>query len=198
MGWEFTWLVLFIPFSYWFMAAVLAPRFARTREMTLPAFIERRYYSRRARALAAVVILIATTVYIQAQVIAGGLIAETVFGIPAVRGMVFFTAILLAYTAVGGMVAVVYTDLLQLVVMVVGALVAAPMVFRLLDGPGPLFAAVEALRPEAFTLRVAPRGAAAHHGHLVPARRRGDPGEAGAPLRHAGPAGNAARTLPRP
>ena len=151
VGWEFTWLVLFIPFSYWFMAAVLAPRFARTREMTLPAFIERRYYSRRARALAAVVILIATTVYIQAQVIAGGLIAETVFGIPAVRGMVFFTAILLAYTAVGGMVAVVYTDLLQLVVMVVGALVAAPMVFRLLDGPGPLFAAVEALRPEAFT-----------------------------------------------
>ncbi len=149
-GWEFAWLVLFIPLSYWFMAGVLAPRFARTRELTLPAFIERRYYSRRARALAAVVILIASTVYIQAQVIAGGLIAETVFGIPPVRGMVFFTAVLLAYTAVGGMVAVVYTDLVQLVVMVVGALLAAPMVFRLLDGPAPLFAAVEALRPETF------------------------------------------------
>ena len=150
VGWEFTWLVLFIPFSYWFMAAVLAPRFARTRELTLPAFLERRYYSRSARALGAVVILIAATVYIQAQVIAGGLIAETVFGIPAVRGMVLFTLILLAYTAVGGMVAVVYTDLVQLVVMVVGALAAVPMAFRLLDGPGPLFAAVEALRPEAF------------------------------------------------
>ena len=47
VGWEFTWLVLFIPFSYWFMAGVLGPRFARTRELTLPAFIERRYYSRR-------------------------------------------------------------------------------------------------------------------------------------------------------
>ena len=150
VGWEFTWLVLFIPFSYWFMAGVLAPRFARTREMTLPAFIERRYYSRRARALAAVVILIAVTVYIQAQVIAGGLIAEIAFGIPAVWGMVFFTVILLAYTAVGGMVAVVYTDLVQLVVMVIGALVAVPMVFQLLGGPGPLFTAVEALRPEAF------------------------------------------------
>ena len=150
VGWEFTWLVLFIPFSYWFMAGVLAPRFARTRELTLPAFIERRYYSRRARALAAVVILIAVTVYIQAQVIAGGIIAEIAFGIPAVWGMVFFTVILLAYTAIGGMVAVVYTDLVQLVVMVIGALVAVPMVFQLLGGPGPLFTAVEALRPEAF------------------------------------------------
>ncbi len=150
VGWEFTWIVLFIPFSYWFMAGVLAPRFARTRELTLPAFLERRYDSRRARAAGAVVILIAATVYIQAQVIAGGVIAETVFGVPPVWGMAVFTAILLAYTAVGGMVAVVYTDLVQLVVMVVGALVAVPMAFRLLDGPAPLFAAVEALRPETF------------------------------------------------
>lgn len=156
VGWEFTWLVLFIPLSYWFMAAVLAPRFARTRELTLPAFIERRYYSRRARALAAVVILIAATVYIQAQVIAGGLIAETVFGIPAAWGMALFTLILLAYTAVGGMVAVVYTDLVQLVVMVIGALAAVPMAFRLLDGPAPLFAAVETLRPEAFAFGALP------------------------------------------
>ena len=101
-------------------------------------------------------ILIAATVYVQAQVIAGGLIAETVFGIPAVWGMVFFTVILLAYTAIGGMVAVVYTDLVQLVVMVIGALVAVPMVFRLLGGPGPLFAAVETLRPEAFEFGALP------------------------------------------
>ena len=151
VGWEFTWLVLFIPLSYWFMAGVLAPRFARTRELTLPAFIERRFYSRRARALAAAVILIAIIVYVQAQVIAGGLIAETVFGIPAAWGMALFTVILIAYTAIGGMVAVVYTDLVQLVVMVVGALAAVPMAFRLLDGPQALFTAVEALRPEAFS-----------------------------------------------
>ncbi len=150
VGWEFTWLVLFVPLSYWFMAGILAPRFARTRELTLPAFLERRYYSRRARALAALVILIASTVYIQAQVLAGGLIAETVFGIPPTWGMAAFTLILLAYTAVGGMVAVVYTDLVQLVVMAVGALVAVPMVWRLLDGPSALFSAVELLRPEAF------------------------------------------------
>ncbi len=150
VGWEFTWLVLSIPLSYWFMAGALAPRFARVRELTLPAFLERRYSSRRARALGAAIILIATVVYIQAQVVAGGLIAETVFGIPPAWGMAAFTLILLAYTAVGGMVAVVYTDLVQLVVMVVGALIAVPMVWRILDGPTALFAAVETLRPEAF------------------------------------------------
>ncbi len=156
VGWEFTWLVLFIPLSYWFMAAVLAPRLARARELTLPAFLERRYGSRRARALGAVVILIATTVYMQAQVIAGGLIAETVFGIPATWGMAIFTVILLAYTVVGGMVAVVWTDLVQLVVMVLGAVAAVPMVFRLLDGPEALFTAVEALRPGVFDFGTLP------------------------------------------
>lgn len=156
VGWEFTWLVLFIPLSYWFMAAVLAPRFARTREMTLPAFLERRYASRRARAVGALVILIATTVYIQAQVIAGGLIAETVFGVSPTVGMAVFTGILLAYTAVGGMVAVVYTDLAQLAVMVLGALLAVPMAIRHFDGPGLLFGAVEALRPETLAFGSVP------------------------------------------
>jgi SSS family transporter len=156
VGWSFTWLVLSIPAAYWFTAAVLAPRFTRVRKLTLPAFLEARYESRSVRAVAAVIILVATVVYIQAQILAGGLIANAAFGIPSAAGMVGFTALLLAYTVIGGMVAVVYTDLVQLVVMVVGVVVAVPLALRQVGGVESLFAAVQAAKPLTFTWRGLP------------------------------------------
>lgn len=151
VGWSFGWLVLFIPVSYWFLAAVLAPRFTRQREMTLPAFLQTRYYSRSVRALAAVIILVATVVYIQAQIVAGGLIANVILGIPMEVGMIAFTIILILYTMVGGMIAVVYTDLVQLVVMTLGAVLAVPLTLRSLGGLGPTLEYVEVVNPLAFS-----------------------------------------------
>lgn len=151
VGWSFGWVILSIPLAYWFMAAVLAPRFTRQRELTLPAFIEARYDSRAARAVAAVIILLATVVYIQAQIVAGGLIGNIVFGVPTAWAMVGFTAILLVYTVVGGMLAVVYTDFLQLVVMTLGVVVAVPLAIRHVGGVEPLFDLVHAVNPRTFS-----------------------------------------------
>jgi SSS family transporter len=155
-GWSFGWVLLSIPLSYWFMVAVLAPRFTRQKELTIPAFIETRYYGKGIRGLAAGIILVATVVYIQAQIIAGGLIANTVFGVPTTVGMVGFTTILLIYTVVGGMVAVVYTDAFQLVVMGLGALFAVPLALRQVDGLGGLLTLVESAHPLVFTFETMP------------------------------------------
>lgn len=151
VGWSFGWVVLSIPLAYWFMAAVLAPRFTKVKQLTLPAFLEARYESKKARAVAAIIILVATVVYIQAQIIAGGLVANIVFGIPKVSGMVIFTMILLAYTVVGGMIAVVYTDFLQLIIMCIGALISVPLAIRHFDSLSNLLSYVEAIKPTAFT-----------------------------------------------
>ncbi len=156
VGWSFGWLVLFIPVSYWFLAAVLAPRFTRQRELTLPAFIETRYYGRGVRALAAVIILVATVVYVQAQILAGGLIANVVLGVPMAWGMIGFTVILILYTMVGGMIAVVYTDLVQLVVMTLGALLAAPFALAALGGLGETLRYAEIVNPLAFSWKSMP------------------------------------------
>lgn len=150
-GWSFAWIVLSIPAAYWFMAAVLAPRFTRAKKLTLPAFMEERYYSTGVRRLAAVIILVATVVYVQAQVIAGGIIGNIVFGVPREWAMVGFTVVLIAYTAIGGMLAVVYTDFIQLIVMIVGVLAATPLAIRQVGGIEPLFATVTAVKPETFT-----------------------------------------------
>jgi SSS family transporter len=149
-------VLLSIPLSYWFMVAVLAPRFTRQKELTLPAFIETRYYGKGIRGLAAGIILIATVVYIQAQIVAGGLIANTVFGVPTTVGMVGFTAILLIYTVIGGMVAVVYTDAFQLVVMGLGAVFAVPLALRQVDGLGGLLSLAESAHPLVFTWETMP------------------------------------------
>lgn len=150
-GWSFAWIVLSIPIAYWFMAAVLAPRFTRSKKLTLPAFIEERYYSTAVRRLAAAIILIATVVYVQAQVIAGGIIGNIVFGISREAAMVGFTVILIAYTALGGMIAVVYTDLIQLIVMIAGVCAALPLAIRQVGGVDALMTSVSAVKPETFT-----------------------------------------------
>ena len=133
-GWSFAWIVLSIPLAYWFTAAVLAPRFTRTRELTISAFLESRYESLALRRLSAVVILIAIVVYVQAQIVASGLVGNIVFGISREWAMVAFTAVLLAYTAMGGLFAVVYTDFFQLIIMVAGVLLALPIAVHQLGG----------------------------------------------------------------
>ena len=112
---------------------------------------ETRYYSKAVRRLDAVIIMIATVVYVQAQIVAGGIISNIVFGIPTEWGMIGFTVILLVYTSIGGMLAVVYTDFIQLVIMIVGVLAALPLAIRGIGGLGPLFTYVQAVKPETFT-----------------------------------------------
>jgi SSS family transporter len=155
-GWSFGWLLISIPLGYWFMAAVLAPRFTRVRKLSLPAFMEDRYYSRAVRAVAALIILIAYVVFIQAQIVAGGLIANVTFGIPAVWGMIGFTVILLAYTSFGGMIAVVWTDYFQLAVMVFGVLAALPIALQQVGGFAELITLVQAANPRVFTWQSLP------------------------------------------
>ena len=156
VGWSFAWVVFVFPIAYWFMVAVIAPRFTRQRKLSLPDFFATRYHSDAARVIAAIIILIAFVVYISAQVVAGGLIANTVFGIPAQTGMVIFTLILITYTVIGGMVAVVYTDFLQMMIMLLGAVIAVPIVLRQVGGLDNLFVLASEANPVALTWEAMP------------------------------------------
>jgi SSS family transporter len=151
VGWSFGWVVLVFPISYWFMVAVIAPKFTKVKKNTLPDFIETRYYSKSARVIAAIIILVTFIVYIQAQIVAGGLIANIVFGIPSEQGMILFTIILLVYCVIGGMMAVMYTDFIQMMVMIFGAVIAVPLAIRHFGNIGDLFAYTQAVKPFTFT-----------------------------------------------
>jgi Na+/proline symporter len=79
-----------------------------------------RFRSRWASGLAAVAVLAGTVAYLGAQIQALGLLLEAIFGLRSLLGawsapaaMAVGVALVLAYAVAGGMVAGVYTDLLQ-------------------------------------------------------------------------------------
>ena len=77
--------------------------------------------------------------------------ANVVFGIAPTYGMIIFTVILLLYTMIGGMIAVAYTDFLQLIIMVVGVIVAVPLAIRQFGGFYELLDFARAVNPITFT-----------------------------------------------
>jgi Na+/proline symporter len=71
--------------------------------------------------------------------------------------MIGFTVILLAYTAVGGMLAVVYTDFLQMFIMIAGVVFAIPLAVSHVGGVDALFTHVQEVNPLTFTWESMPR-----------------------------------------
>ncbi|HHV79427.1 MAG TPA: sodium/solute symporter [Firmicutes bacterium] len=156
VGWSFAWVVFVFPVAYWVMVALIAPRFTRQKKITVPDFIAARYYSQPARVIAALVILVAFIVYIQAQLVAGGTVANIVFGVPLREGMIIMAIVQLVYTVIGGVLADVYTDFVQMMIMLLGAAVAVPMALTHLGGLSNLFALVQTANPVALTWKSMP------------------------------------------
>ncbi|MEM9293834.1 MAG: hypothetical protein AAGD01_19305 [Acidobacteriota bacterium] len=129
---------LFISMSLSFTAALLCwavgrrlRLLAEVREIyTVPDAVYHRYRSRRVQGLAAVAVVVGTVGYLGAQLLALGRLVEAVFGTREMLGewslpiaMAVGSVVLLAYAVAGGMVAGVYTDFVQGVLML-GAAVA--------------------------------------------------------------------------
>ena len=102
---------------------------AEVREVyTVPDAVAARFGSRTAAGLAAVTVLVGTVAYLGAQLLALGFLVEAIFGLRRLLppgwegaalplGMAAGTVLVLAYAVAGGMVAGVYTDLIQGVLM---------------------------------------------------------------------------------
>ncbi|HUV07335.1 MAG TPA: sodium/solute symporter [Spirochaetia bacterium] len=147
VGWTFFWVVFCFPLAYWGLAWLVAPKFKRFGKFTLPDFIGARYYGHVPRTVASILIIPCFLVYIVAQLKAGGMILNLVYGVPEITGAVIFFIIIIAYTAIGGLIAVAYTDFIQMIIMLGGALVAVPLVLRNLGGISETFRIATLIRP---------------------------------------------------
>ncbi len=97
--------------------------------VTLPDFFAARFGDANGalRGTLAVVILVFMVSYVSAQFVGGGKAFSASFGIDPALGVGLTAAIVLAYTALGGFLAVSLTDMLQAIFMIV-ALVLLPVV----------------------------------------------------------------------
>jgi Na+/proline symporter len=89
--------------------------------VTVPEAVGARYRSRGAQRIAASAILVATVCYIAANFLALGLIIDAIFGTGVTLGVWIGAAVLVAYSATGGMLAGMYTDLFQGALMAVAS-----------------------------------------------------------------------------
>src|SRR3989304_5390984 len=86
---------------------------------TITDFLAFRYPSQIVRTLVPILIVVAFTIYIVAQLKAAGITAETLLGIPFEYALTLATLVFVIYVSFGGMVAVTWTDVFQGVLMLV-------------------------------------------------------------------------------
>ncbi len=101
----------------------------KTNAITLPCFFEARFGDSTGllRVVSAIIILIFFTIYASSGLVAAGKLFESTFGVPYAGAVVIGGAIIIAYTFMGGFLAVCWTDLFQGSLMVL-ALVIVPVV----------------------------------------------------------------------
>ncbi|WP_448546472.1 sodium/sugar symporter [Thalassotalea fusca] len=116
--------------SYEWMAALtlivvgkyLLPVFLKNQIYTMPQYLEQRFDNRVKTVLALFWLLVYIFVNLTAVLWLGGLAIETVAGVNWMFGMVFLAVFSIAYSLYGGLKAVAYTDILQVVLLVLGGL----------------------------------------------------------------------------
>ena len=103
------------------LGLVFAPFYFRSQIATLPEFLERRYSPASRTFLAFMAILAALFIHIGMSLYAGAAVFEQFFGIDVITSIVIITVITGIYTISGGLKAVVVTETIQSVVLIVGA-----------------------------------------------------------------------------
>jgi solute:Na+ symporter, SSS family len=100
---------------------VFTPFYLRSGVFTMPEFLERRYSKGARRYLAIVSIIGYVLTKISVTIAAAGIVFETLMGVNFWTGAFVVVIATGIYTVFGGLTAVLYTDLLQLFVLVGGA-----------------------------------------------------------------------------
>lgn len=117
------------------------------RLITVPDALGARYSSRAAQGLSAAAILIATIGYMATNILALGLVLDAIFGTGLTLGIWIGMAIVLAYSASGGILAGIYTDMLQGALMATASLLVFLFVLKSGGGMGGLSDSVLASDP---------------------------------------------------
>jgi SSS family solute:Na+ symporter len=111
-----------------------APFYIRSGISTLPDFLEKRYNRICRDWLAGVSVLTAVLIHIAFALLTGGIILETLLGIPMMWSIAVLCGLTGLYTIVGGLLAVVITESIQTVVLLLGAVLITGFAYWQLGG----------------------------------------------------------------
>lgn len=128
---------------------VFLPFYARSGVFTMPEFLERRFSAKSRWFLSMVSLVAYVLTKVSVTIYAGGVVVSALLGINFWVGALSTVVLTGIYTVLGGMRAVVYTEALQAVVLVLGA---AVLTFIGLDAVGGWSEMKATLGPEYFNM----------------------------------------------
>ena len=122
--------------------------------LTLPDYFSSRFddNSGLLRIISAIVILVFFTIYCASGIVAGARLFESTFGMPYETALWAGAAATIAYTFVGGFLAVSWTDTVQASLMIFALILTPVIVLISTGGFDTTFAAIEAVNPANFDM----------------------------------------------
>jgi SSS family solute:Na+ symporter len=105
------------------LGLVFAPFYFKSRISTLPEFLEKRYGSTARTIMAFIAIIGALFVHIGMSLYAGAVVFQAFFGINVLTSILVISVITAVYTVLGGLKAVVVTESVQTIILILGAIV---------------------------------------------------------------------------
>jgi solute:Na+ symporter, SSS family len=146
---HFEWLAVFMVLT---LGWIFVPFYLRSRVVTMPEFLERRYGPGCRWYLTTVSILAYIFTKISVSLYAGSLLLQTVAGWDFYTSALVMVVATGAYTIIGGLSAVIYTEVLQAFILLGGAVVLTILGIDAAGGMGAVRAAV----PESFFHMIRP------------------------------------------
>ena len=148
-----TWLLFTGLVGAWMAAVMLIPRVKALGDehgwLTYPEYLEARFDG-RVRLVAALVSGLGYAAFVGAQILAGAKLSSAAFDLPLTSAVLVMALVVVVYTCLGGLQAVIYTDTIQWTILLAGlALCALPCAWWQVGGLDGLRAA---LPPEHLSL----------------------------------------------
>ncbi len=149
--------------AYEFLAAVclilvgkyFLPIFIEKGIYTIPEFVEKRFNKSLKTILAVFWLCLYIFVNLSSVLYLGGLALETILGIPMMYTILGLAAFALIYSVYGGLSAVVWTDVIQVAVLVIGGIATSYLAVSFIGGGEGFFAGLGKMitnTPEHFTM----------------------------------------------
>ena len=139
------WIVLLLGWLF-------LPFYIRSGAFTMPEFLEKRFDSKSRWFLSLFSLIAYVLTKVSVTIYAGGIVVSELLGIPfwyGAIGVVVFTGI---YTVIGGMKAVIYTETLQAVVLILGSIIITYLGLQEVGGWDELRNTVIAASPDHFNM----------------------------------------------
>lgn len=139
----------FMSFAAGFLVILLffARKLRTMGAFTISDFMGERFASRPLRAFTAIVVLSSSMVYLIAQIRGMGFLLESLLGLSPQTSMAIGTLLFVFYVALGGMLAVIWTNIAQFIFMWIGLLVTMPRLLSAVGGWTETLERVEAAAP---------------------------------------------------